>query len=573
MRNLAEELSFKLKDGNLVAFAGAGVSKTFTEKGSGKIYEGIPTASEIVKSLATELRYIDVDMPFEKAFFLIKKSEGKQGVIRRLENYINRKNINPLPAHDLLASMPFSAFLTTNFDTLLERALNIKGKKHATIIQDIDVSKWQGLQVPLIKLHGCITRADSIVAAEDDYENLDKKLPIVTSLVKTLLSNKNVLFLGYSLNDSDFRRQYDELKDILGDYMPKSYAVVNNASTYDEAYWNDKGLTIIKADATEFLRSLKNSFLGQIFDCGENITWEKNSFFASLSQITSAPSETQAIDAFLSHLFEMACNSSLGCEDILRDADSAVKLILKQKSNFEAFKNLWKSMSEELKNFIDNLNSFQLYISEVIDDREQFAKLINKRWNEVVKPNNSILVFSQSVRMLDLLKTVPANTQRTCELFICECRPKSASELQDAFAICKYLEETYYKNFKIIPDMAAGNLIVRGKINSIIMGAHSVFIKDSRPISFVNTCGTSMIYTMAEKYHIPFYLIAEKAKFIYCNDDYDESVSYEEEVDIFNNTQTNCKICFENIGYDLCVIDKEIYDSGFFKIISDDTSY
>lgn len=569
MRNLAEELSFKLKDGNLAAFTGAGISKTFTEKGTGKIYEGIPTASEIVKSLAVELRYINESMPFEKAFFLMKKNESRQGVIRRLEGFIDRKNINPLPAHGLLASMPFTAYLTTNFDTLLERAFDTSNKRYATIIQDTDVTKWQGSQIPLIKLHGCIKRPESLVAAEDEYENLDKKLPIVTSLVKTLLSNKNVLFLGYSLNDNDFRRQYEELLAILGDYMPKSYAVVNHVTAYDEAYWNDKGLTIIKGDATEFLRSLKNSYLGQHFDDSDNITWENNSFFSSLSQITSAPSETQAIDAFLNHLYEMACNSSLSCEEILRDADSAVKLIITQKSNFEAFRNLWKSMYGMLSKFKDDTNAFQSHINDVIDDREQFAKLINRRWNEVVKQNSNILVFSQSVRMLDLLKNVPANTQRTCELYICECRPKSPNELQDALAICKYLEGTYYKSFNIIPDMAAGNLIVREKIDSILMGAHSVYIKDNRPISFVNTCGTVMIYTMAEKYNIPFYLIAEKAKFVYCDESEDKLISYEEEADIFNNTPSNCNISFENIGYDLCCINDEMVDTGYFKIISD----
>lgn len=227
-------------------------------------------------------------------------------------------------------------------------------------------------------------------------------------------------------------------------------------------------------------------------------------------------------------------------------------------------------MSHELLNFCHDPNSFQIYINDVLDERENFAKLINKRWNEVIKPNSSILIFSQSVRMLDLLKSVPANTQRTCQLYICECRPKSANELQDALAICKYLEETYYNSFKIIPDMAAGNLIIRGKIDSILMGAHSVYIKNCNPISFVNTCGTVMIYEMAEKYHIPFFLIAEKAKFIYCDDERTEVVSYEEEVDIFNNIRSNCQVSFENIGYDLCPISHKMIEDGYFKIIFDD---
>lgn len=568
-RNLAEELSFKLKEGNLIAFLGAGISKSYTEKGSGKFYEGIPSATEIIKDLSNELRYISNSMPFEKAFFLIKKNEGRQGLVRRLEKYINKKNIKPLPAHDLLASMPFSAYLTTNFDVLSERAFETANKCYTTIVNDTDVTKWQGNQIPLIKLHGCISRSDSIVASEDEYEIIEKKLPIVSSLVKTLLSHKNILFLGYSLNDNDFRRSYEELSMILGDYMPKSYAVVNKVNSYDAFYWEDKGITIIENDATEFLRTLRNIYTGQNVDEIENNNWENNSFFSSLSRITSAPSETQTIDSFLSHLYELACNTTLNCSEVLNDADVAVKLIINQKSNFEAFKKLWNTMYLKLHDLCDSMNDFQTYICEVIDDRRNFSRLINKQWNKVVQENKNILVFSQSVRMLNLLKAVPANTQRSCQLYICECRPKSPTAFQDAFSICEFLEDTYYQDFHIIPDIAAGNLIGRGKIDLIVMGAHSVFLRNNLPVSFVNTCGTMMIYTMAEKYKIPFYLITEKAKFVELGCTGQELISYQEEEDIYKNTPSINNTHLDNIGYDLCCIDEEMYNCNCFQIISD----
>lgn len=227
-RNIAEELADHLKDGNLAAFVGAGVSRTYVDNTTNRIFAGVPTANDIVANLKKTVSYIkDKDrITFERAFFLIKNHEGRQGLERRLLSYVNRRNIRPLPAHELLTSMPFSAYLTTNFDNLLERSLDTTNKEYSVLIQDNDITHLKGTQVPLIKLHGCVTRPDTIVAAEDEYITIDKKTPIISALVQTLLSYKTVLFLGFSLSDVDFMRTYQELLDILGDHMPRSYAIV-----------------------------------------------------------------------------------------------------------------------------------------------------------------------------------------------------------------------------------------------------------------------------------------------------------------------------------------------------------
>lgn len=571
-RNIAEELADHLKDRNVAAFIGAGVSREYTDSCTNRVFSGIPTAYEIVSDLKDKVSYIkpEKQLTFEQAFFLVKRHEGRQGLEKRLLGYINKRNVSPLPAHDLLSWLPFSAYLTTNFDMLLEKSLDTANKEYSVLIQDVDITRLKTTQIPLIKLHGCITRPNTIVAAEDEYITIDKKTPIISALVQTLLSYKTILFLGFSLSDPDFIRYYHQLFDILGDHMPRSYAVVKNPSRYDITFWETKGLTIIDDDVTNFLRNLKIYYNDQKTAIDDS-AWINNSFFSSLSLFTSAPSETQAIDSFLEHLRLVASGSIQGCQEILSDADFAVRQILSKKSNFEALKSLWDNLKPRLLKQSNDMNGFQNTINLVIEERAGYARSINNRWNEVIKVENeysNILIFSQSIRLLDLLKSVPPFTQRKCNLYICECRPKSPESFQDALAIYKYLEDTDYRQFFLIPDMAAGNLIERGEIDAVLMGAHSIYVKGETPISFVNTCGTSMITLTAKAFSIPVYLIAEKAKFVDVSDISTVHVSYEEEENIFLNAQTYDRLTRKNIGYDLCNIDKDMLERNLFKIIS-----
>ena len=117
-------LANQLRRGNVIAFLGAGISKTYTDELTGKTYRGLPGAQEIVDDLVNKKGYLSSDMTFEQAFFAIKSKESRNEVERIIEDYIDLPTLNPLPAHHLLADMSFSAFVTTNYDELLEK-LNI----------------------------------------------------------------------------------------------------------------------------------------------------------------------------------------------------------------------------------------------------------------------------------------------------------------------------------------------------------------------------------------------------------------------------------------------------------------
>ena len=175
---------------------------------------------------------------------------------------------------------------------------------------------------------------------------------------------------------------------------------------------------------------------------------------------------------------------------------------------------------------------------------------------------------------MNLIKSATKYIQSNCEIYICECRPKSPSPFQDAFSICEYLSETNY-DFTIIPDMAIANLMANNKISYVIMGAVTVYIENGMPKSFVNTCGSLMVLNSASKYNIPVYVIAESSKFVDLkNSSNDENVHYEQEEEIFFSSQSTLdtlkakmKVHSSNIGFDLCPFSEKVY------LVSDKNDY
>lgn len=561
-------LSNQIRQGNLIVFLGAGLSRTYTDTTTGKTYYGIPAAREIIENISKEKVYISQDMSFEQAFFMIKNREGRTEVERVLEDYVDIPTLKPLPAHELLAEMSFPAFITTNFDGLLEKALDKNRKKYYSIIEDKDVCRWRNYQVPYIKLHGCVTRPSSMIAAEDEYIPFSLNKPIITSLIKTLLANKVVLFLGFSLGDSDFKNLYKEINIVLGKNMPQSYAVVYEYDDYQKTFWKEEGITLLKSDLTSFLRDLfKETIIDKRKDTYHpSEDWMNNIFFENLHEIRNSPSETQAIDAFLHHLLREIQSPVLSCEDIYIRATNAVEMILKSKPNFQAFYKLWQLLGIKLENILeDQRDTAESMIEELIEERRGVSRTLSKKWKQVVKKGNNILVYSQSIQMLELLKGVSKTVQESCKLFVCECRPKSPTPFQDAIAICEYLKETNY-TVSILPDVSIANLFARHQIDIVLMGAHSLYFRGDKFVSYVNTCGSNMISVLADFYSVPVYIIAESSKIVNLTNEENEVVSYEEEENIFSKTdainflhlESTMSINELNIGYDLCKVNERI---------------
>jgi|GEM_PF-2022113 len=191
-----------------------------------------PSKTEIAGQLAREQ-----DLPFESLVYDLAQVAQFMSVERgrdRAKEEIMEKwfktgaKLSPQRAYDpfgLLASLPFSLYVTTNYDDLLASALrHVDRQPHALYRSEDD--GWQNepselsLQKPTVfHLYGSRVDTSSLVITEDDFLQLvssysSKELrfprPITERLPKSYF-----LFLGFSANDWSMRALFPILSSVL----------------------------------------------------------------------------------------------------------------------------------------------------------------------------------------------------------------------------------------------------------------------------------------------------------------------------------------------------------------------
>lgn len=536
---------------NLVALIGAGVSRSWIDPDTGRSWPGLPAASDVVAEIA-KIQGKGAELTFPEACFMYKRDHGRPSLERLLLDSLDRGTIQPLPAHSLLAGFSLPMYLTANYDTLLERAIENSGGRPVVVVEDTDVSLLQPRLTPVIKFHGCVKRASSIVAALDEYSRLDLEHPVVSALLMAMLANRAVLFVGYSLQDQDFNDAYNLVSQVMGQYMPSAYAIVHAASEFQRAYWEAKGVKIIESDLTIALRTINRERLAlrsaHRLDGGD---WNSNPFFESLRLIGTKPTETQVIEAFLEHLLDLLDQGQVPIIDIIDSANEARTLVLKNRPNFIAFSKVTAQVLSEISDKEDPLGILRKFMH----GRDEVNINLSTTAHAVPKAA-SIGIYSQSVRVQQFLSGVPRNTQSSCRLLIGECRPKSPISFKDAIGFASALSGTSY-SMTLVPDVVLMHMISNKQITHVVLGAHAVFTKSATPIAFVNTAGSSAIAALCKLHGIPLWIVADTDKLVEVEDEGD--ISYGEEEAIFSTLEpelTDLKsrgvhINALNVGYDL----------------------
>lgn len=132
----------------------------------------------------------------------------------------------PTTAHVLLATLRLPFYITTNYDALFEAAWASVFPKQplaAVIVNDLDLSG--GIDIPaivssggsvLLKIHGCVKRdKEQLILTRRDYRTHYRANDQFFKLVRALLHEYHVLFLGFSHKDPEVSRL---VEDVIYDY-------------------------------------------------------------------------------------------------------------------------------------------------------------------------------------------------------------------------------------------------------------------------------------------------------------------------------------------------------------------
>lgn len=123
----------------------------------------------------------------------------------------------PGRAHRRLLELPWSDVLTTNWDTLLERAkADLADRSYDVVLTPADIARTRSPRI--VKLHGTLPSHTPFVFAEEDYRTYPVRFAPFVNLAQHVLLENELLLLGFSGDDPNFLAWAGWVRDQLGAY-------------------------------------------------------------------------------------------------------------------------------------------------------------------------------------------------------------------------------------------------------------------------------------------------------------------------------------------------------------------
>ncbi|MEQ7309535.1 SIR2 family protein [Lactococcus petauri] len=233
-----QELIDAMNNERLIIFVGAGISRN----------SGVPSWSELLNPLKQELELEETDndpLKIAQYYFVNKGEECYDAKIQEI--FGDLESYQPNSLHEFIGFIEPEHIITTNYDYLLEKQLNLDEEKYSVIASDKDIPNAKSKH-RIIKMHGDFQH-NNIVLKEHDYSRYSDNFPMVSDLVTSLLMDHTVLFIGYSLNDSTFKSLLDDIKRSLGTSARKHfYFTPTRTSQVHIDYYRDIGIELISGD-------------------------------------------------------------------------------------------------------------------------------------------------------------------------------------------------------------------------------------------------------------------------------------------------------------------------------------
>jgi hypothetical protein len=181
-----------------------------------------------MRDIASEL---DLDVDRETNLVAVAQYHLNE---RRNRTRINQKIIDEFSVdhavnenHEILARLPIATYWTTNYDRMIETALDAAGKVVDVKYTVEHLKKTQrGRQAVLYKMHGDVSDPDGAVLTKDDYEGYFRdREPFVSALTGDLVS-KTMLFVGFSFTDPNIDYVMSRIRVVLRSQPKQHYCIL-----------------------------------------------------------------------------------------------------------------------------------------------------------------------------------------------------------------------------------------------------------------------------------------------------------------------------------------------------------
>jgi NAD-dependent SIR2 family protein deacetylase len=252
------ELLKRFSEGKCVIFAGAGISTENPTQCRSTFYDTIASQLSLDKSS-------QLDFPSLMSEYCAR-ADGRikliQEIKKRIEYFRSFRGFYVPMTRFHRALRPLYMIedvITTNWDDFFETESGFE-----PFVYDQDLAFLESSKRRVIKIHGSVSNAGSIIATLDDYKKALRSLEkgSLGAYLKTLLSTKTIIYVGYSLRDKNYLSLVKSLNKLLGNLSRTSYFV---SPQIDLNHLNSTGLKLIpiQTDGSFFLEEMRNHLNNQ----------------------------------------------------------------------------------------------------------------------------------------------------------------------------------------------------------------------------------------------------------------------------------------------------------------------
>lgn len=250
---MAKERIFELiREEDMVLFVGAGFSMYAGYPSGGKLAEYIYNKLSEGEKKDINFTY-DLSSLTEEIYYL--KNQNNNFISKCIKDVFSTPPTNNT-THLLLGKIPqFKNIITTNYDSLIED--NNTGLEVIRESKDIPLADVH--KPKLYKIHGDLNSLDKLILKKSDYENYfikNNEQTVFWNEIKSVLAKYHILFIGYSLEDSNIKTIIDKIYNELKDTKKEAFFISPDLKKAKRSYLNSKGIKYIKSTGEEFINEL-----------------------------------------------------------------------------------------------------------------------------------------------------------------------------------------------------------------------------------------------------------------------------------------------------------------------------
>jgi hypothetical protein len=258
-RRHVESIATLINQGKTILFVGEGVStgtqlKRCLSLGGEEVSQFI-SLNDLARLLCQELSLPKTSL--EQSAERFERRRGRVTLNELLWSLF--RDLEPRPVHHLIARLGFKLIYTTNYDALLETAFQQElGFYPVVVARNTDVALVHEHNT-IVKLHGDIAQADTIIITETDYADYPRDRKALFDILRADLYAHSFIFLGYGLRDDSLRTLYRSMVSSLGRFVNLSYAVLppDEFDPEAESIWRDNyKIQLLGCDIEEFIAEL-----------------------------------------------------------------------------------------------------------------------------------------------------------------------------------------------------------------------------------------------------------------------------------------------------------------------------